>query len=157
MLKIRIVVVDRTKSPFIKEGEAFYLKRLKRYTEVVWSEIKPAKITKRKSPAEILALEAQAVTKKIGPEDRIISLDRSGSQFDSLELAQWLEKMSVESFGRLSFLIGGPLGISEGFQKRSYKVLSLSKLTLTHEMSRLVLLEQLYRAFTILRGEKYHK
>ena len=157
MLKIQIVVIDRTRSSFLKEGESFYLKRLKNYAEVGWSEIKPVKITKGKSPDEVMAQEARAITKKMRPADRVIPLDRSGGQFDSLEFARWLDNMSVDSFDRLFFIIGGPLGIAKDLLKRSYKVLSLSRLTLTHEMSRLVLLEQLYRAFTILRGEKYHK
>ena len=79
-----------------------------------------------------------------------------GKAYESEELASRIEKLSL-IHDRLAFVVGGPLGLSKGVLDRSHEIFSLSRLTLTHEMSRLILLEQLYRAFTILRGEKYHK
>jgi 23S rRNA (pseudouridine1915-N3)-methyltransferase len=87
----------------------------------------------------------------------MVPLDRSGHEFDSQELAAWLDSLSTGTGGWVSFIIGGPLGLPRELLDRAGKILSLSRLTMTHEMSRLLLLEQLYRAFTILRGEKYHK
>ena len=157
MLKIRIIVVDRTRSSFVHEGESLYLKRLRRYVQAEWVEVKPAKITKGRSEEEILLSEGQAIGRKIEPRDYRVALDRSGYQYDSEGLASWLEAMSTTVNGWVSFLIGGPLGLSRQILQQADKVLSLSRLTLTHEMSRLILLEQLYRAFTIMKGEQYHK
>ena len=91
------------------------------------------------------------------PQDYVIALDRSGKAYSSRGLATWLDDISIHVGGWVSFVIGGPLGLSPDILKRAQGVFSLSRLTLTHEMSRLVLLEQLYRAMTILKGEKYHK
>jgi 23S rRNA (pseudouridine1915-N3)-methyltransferase len=97
------------------------------------------------------------LSRKLSPRDYVVALDRAGESLDSEELARWLEHLSRRAPGGVSFLIGGPLGLSKTLLNRAQKVLSLSRLTLTHEMSRLLLLEQLYRAMTILKGGKYHK
>ena len=157
MLKLKIIVVDRTKSSFLKAGESFYLERLRKYVQVEWVEVKPVKIKKGRLEEEILSKEGQAIARKLAPMDYIVPLDRSGHEFDSEGLATWLDNLSTSTGGWVSFIIGGPLGLSKELLDRASKILSLSRLTMTHEMSRLLLLEQLYRAFTILRGEKYHK
>jgi 23S rRNA (pseudouridine1915-N3)-methyltransferase len=157
MLKIRIIVVDRTRSAFLRDGEAFYLARLRKYAQVQWVETKPARITKGRPDPEILKEEAQGIQKRLFPGDRMVALDRSGRPYSSERFAAWLDSLSSRGIGFVSFIIGGPLGLSTDMLEQADEVLSLSKFTLTHEMSRLILLEQLYRAFTILRGEKYHK
>ena len=157
MLKFRIIVVDRTRSHFLKEGEAFYQKRLKNYAQLEWVEVRPARITKGRSAEEVLAAEGETIARRLMAGDYLVTLDRKGHQYDSLELAGWFRKLSVDIGGWINFVIGGPLGLSKEMLARAQKVLSLSRLTLTHEMCRLVLLEQIYRALTILRGEKYHK
>lgn len=157
MPKIRIIVVDRTRSGFLKEGESYYLERLKKYVQVDWFQVKPAKIADEKKAEEFLAVEGERIFRKVGPHDYLVSLDLSGRQFDSEGLASWLQNLAGRGEKCVTFAIGGPLGLSKEVIQRSREVLSLSELTFTHEMSRLILLEQLYRAFTILRGEKYHK
>jgi 23S rRNA (pseudouridine1915-N3)-methyltransferase len=157
MPKIRIIVVDRTRASFLKEGEEVYLRRLRNYAPVEWIEVKPAKIAKGRHAELILEEEAQEIKRRILPRDHLVALDRSGRQYGSEELASWLEGLSGKGVGSLTFVIGGPLGLSRQIMSLAEAVLSLSRLTLTHEMTRLILLEQLYRAFTILRGEKYHK
>jgi 23S rRNA (pseudouridine1915-N3)-methyltransferase len=157
MLKIRIIVVDRTRSAFLREGESFYLRRLRKYVQVDWEEVRPVRMVKGKRDEEILNAEGEFLSRKISPKDYVVALDRAGDPLDSEELARWLERLSRRAPGGVSFLIGGPLGLSKSLLDRAQKVLSLSRLTLTHEMSRLLLLEQLYRAMTILKGEKYHK
>ena len=157
MLKLKTIVVDRTRSPFLKEGESFYLKRLQRYVQMEWIEVKPAKIKKGRSDKEILATESRSIDQKLAPRDYLVPLHSTGHPFNSQELAGWLDGLSARTGGWITFVIGGPLGLSRDLLDRGQKILSLSHLTLTHEMARLVLLEQLYRAFTILRGEKYHK
>jgi 23S rRNA (pseudouridine1915-N3)-methyltransferase len=157
MLKIRIIVVDRTRSAFLRDGEAFYLARLQKYVQVQWVETKPARITKGRPDPEILKEEAQRIQKRLFSGERVVALDRSGRQFASERFAVWMDSLSSRGIGVVSFIIGGPLGLSRDLLEQADEVLSLSKFTLTHEMSRLILLEQLYRAFTILKGEKYHK
>lgn len=158
MFRIKIIVVDRTRAPFLVEGEALFLDRLTNYARVEWVEVKPSKIKKGRPEREIMELEKEAIIKKVMPKDYLVALDRCGQTYDSEGLARWLERLPMETGGgAVCFAIGGPLGLSEEILERAHKVWSLSRLTLTHEMSRLLLLEQLYRAFTIIRGEKYHK
>ncbi len=156
-LNLRVIVVDRTRSPFLKEGELFYIERLNKYTRVEWIEVKPAMIKKGRPADEVLAAEGQAIARRLMPRDYLVALDRSGHQYDSVGLADWFDKLSMDHGGWISFVIGGPLGLSKDLLKSAQNILSLSKLTLTHEMCRLLLLEQIYRAFTIMKGEKYHK
>jgi 23S rRNA (pseudouridine1915-N3)-methyltransferase len=157
MIKIQIIVVDRTRSPFLAEGQAFYLKRLQHYAKVEWVEVKPVKITKGRSEEGILDIEGQALIRKRAPKDYLIALDRSGRQYGSEEFASHIGKRAMNAPGGITFMIGGPLGLSNNALAEADEILSLSKFTLTHEMSRVLLLEQIYRAFTILKGEKYHK
>ncbi len=156
MLKTKIIVVDRTRSDFLKQGETFYLKRLKRYAKTEWVEVKPAGIKKGRPIFEILDEEGDSIAKKLVLRDYIIALERSGKAYSSEEMAAHIEKLSF-THDRLAFVVGGPMGLSKAILDRSHELFSLSRMTLTHEMSRLVLLEQLYRAFTIIKGEKYHK
>ncbi len=156
MLRIKIIVVDRTRASFLSEGELFYLDRLKRYAKIEWIETKPAKIKKGRSVKSILDEEGDSITKKLLPQEHIIALDLSGKTYNSEGLAKRIDHLSI-SHSRLTFVIGGPLGLSKKILDKAHETLSLSRLTLTHEMSRLFLLEQLYRAFTIIKNEKYHK
>jgi len=156
MLTIKIIVVDRTRLSFLKKGEAFYLERIQKYAHTKWVEVKPAKI-KKNTPAEaILTAEGASIIKKMHPRDYTIALDRSGTAYDSKKLAARIDRLSLDN-SRLAFVIGGPLGLSKTILDGANEVLSLSRLTLTHEMSRLILLEQIYRSFTIIHNEKYHK
>jgi 23S rRNA (pseudouridine1915-N3)-methyltransferase len=157
MNRIRIIVVDRTREPFLKEGERHYLERLRRYAKTEWIEVKPVKMQKGRSASEIMDLEADHITRQLHDRDYIVALDRHGKQRDSTELADWLQKIDAGSAKAVAFIIGGPLGISDKIRSRAREILSLSRATFTHEMTRLILLEQLYRAFTISAGEKYHK
>ena len=89
--------------------------------------------------------------------DYVIALDQTGDQMSSVELAEFVQYKMNEGVRELTFIIGGALGLDESILKTATKILSLSRMTFTHEMSRLIVLEQLYRAFTILKGTKYHK
>jgi 23S rRNA (pseudouridine1915-N3)-methyltransferase len=157
MLKIRFIVVDRTRASFLKEGEGIYLERLRRYTQIEWIEVKSAVIRKGRTEKDIRKIEGREIAKRLKPGDYVIALDPSGRQYNSEKFAGWLEKLSINVRGWVSFIIGGPIGLSSEISDRANSVLSLSKLTLTHEMCRIFLLEQVYRAFTIMEGGKYHK
>ncbi|MFO7985781.1 MAG: 23S rRNA (pseudouridine(1915)-N(3))-methyltransferase RlmH [Desulfatiglandaceae bacterium] len=157
MVKIKIVVVGKTKAPFLTDGESFYLERLRRYASTEWIEVKPVTIKKGKTREAVLASEGERIKKRLHQRDHIIALDIRGKTYTSQSLARRIETL-VSTQDRLCFIIGGALGLSrELLNKTADENLSLSTLTLTHEMSRMILLEQVYRAFTILRGEKYHK
>lgn len=155
-MTLTLIVVDRTRLPFLRDGELFYKRRLKRYALIEWVEVKPSPIRKGRSQQEILAEEGKEIAKRLKPGDYLVALDRHGNPRDSTGLAAWIDKLSL-NHSRLTFIVGGPLGLPKAILDRVNERLSLSALTLTHEMTRLVLLEQVYRAFTILRGEKYHK
>ena len=157
MLKIRFIVVDRTRASFLKEGEGIYLERLKRYSQIEWIEVKPAVIKKGRAEEYIRKKEGREIAKRLKSDDYVIALDPSGRQYNSEKFAGWLEKLSISVSGWVSFIIGGPIGLSGDISNRADSILSLSKLTLTHEMCRILLLEQVYRAFTIMEGGKYHK
>jgi 23S rRNA (pseudouridine1915-N3)-methyltransferase len=157
MLRVKVLVVDRTRASFLREGEAFYIERLKKYIRVDWVEVKSAKIGKGRPLEEVKVKEAKALANKLSPDDHIVALDRTGRLYDTEKLAAWLERLSTRARGWVCFAIGGPLGLPKESLAQARDILSLSRLTLTHEMSRLVLLEQLYRSLTIIKGEKYHK
>jgi len=121
-----------------------------------WIETKAARVNKGRTTRSILTEEGNAIAKRLLARDYLIVMDRSGKAYDSEGLAARIDHLSL-SHNRLAFIIGGPLGLSKEIRDRAHETLSLSKLTFTHEMSRLFLLEQIYRAFTILNNEKYHK
>ena len=157
MLKLNFIVVDRTRSSFIKEGEQEYLKRMKRFVGFTWTEVRPVRITKGISDEEVIRQEGLNILAKTEPGDHLIALDKGGKRYSSEGFASMLKKLSVENKGRICFIIGGPLGLSKDVLERADQVMSLSEMTLTHEMTRLILTEQIYRAFTIIDGHKYHK
>ncbi len=157
MLRIKIIVVGRTRAPFLLQGERFYLERLRRYVKTDWIEVKAARMTKGRPDAGIIHEEGLSLLKRVGPDDHKVPLDRHGTQYGSHGLARRLEFLSRHAAGPVCFLVGGALGLSDTVIGSGDEVLSLSKMTLTHEMVRLILLEQLYRACTITAGEKYHR
>ena len=157
MLKINFIVVDHTKASFLRKGEEEYLKRLKKFVRYRYTEVKPERIVKGKSDLEIADKEGERILAKLEKGDYLIAMDRSGKQYSSKNLASWLKRLSMDVRGSACFAIGGPVGLSEDVMHKADSVLSLSKMTMTHEMCRLLLMEQIYRAFTIIEGHKYHK
>ena len=156
MKRIKIIVVDRTRSPFIREGELHYFERIKNYADPKIFEVKPVKVTKGKNSSDIIKQEGDSLLKKIQPSDYFFALDSSGKLYSSEGFAKSLGRL-IEESPSIAFVVGGPLGLSPEVLSSSDQLLSLSRLTFTHEITRLILLEQIYRPFTILRGEKYHK
>jgi 23S rRNA (pseudouridine1915-N3)-methyltransferase len=156
LFRFGMYVVGRTRAPFLLEGEAFYLNRLGQYARVQWVEVKPAPATKGLADAQIMAGEGRSLLARLPDKDCVLALDRRGKTYDSEALANRIQTLASQH-GRIAFVIGGHAGLSDDVLSRADERISLSRLTFTHEMSRLILLEQLYRAMTILRGEKYHK
>ncbi len=154
--KIKILVVDRTRMGFLKQGQELYLKRLSRYTKVDWIEVRPMSYKKGIGTEKILKQEASLIKKRIGAQDYVIALHPHGEARSSEQFASHLKHL-LERWGSVLFLVGGPLGIERDLLTGANERMSLSPMTLTHEWSRVLLVEQIYRAFTIIRGESYHK
>ena len=154
--KIKVIVVERSRMSFLRKAVELYFDRLSHYTNLEWIEVKSVRHTKGMETDTILKKEASLIRKRIGPRDYVIVLDRNGKSYSSEAFASHLQELF--GLGRpISFLVGGPLGLDRELLNIANEKISLSPMTLTHEWSRALLLEQLYRAFTIIRGENYHK
>jgi 23S rRNA (pseudouridine1915-N3)-methyltransferase len=154
-MKIELWAVGKTSEPYLEAGMAIFEKRLKNYLPVQWQFLPDAKI-KTPDARIVKKEEGEKILAKLQPDDYLVLLDENGRSLSSVELANWLEKRLNQSPRRLVFLIGGAYGFSDAVYARAQEQLALSKLTFSHQMVRLFLLEQLYRAFTILKNEPYH-
>ncbi|MBN1142357.1 MAG: 23S rRNA (pseudouridine(1915)-N(3))-methyltransferase RlmH [Deltaproteobacteria bacterium] len=154
-MKLRIVCVGKLSAPYFKSGAAEYLTRVRRYLGCEIVELKEGGAGKG-DPGRAVELEGKAILGKLPSPAWAVVLDERGRTFTSLELAAWLEKQMVAGRQELVFVIGGAYGLSREVRERADLLLSLSALTLPHQMVRLLLLEQLYRGFSILRNEPYH-
>ena len=153
---MKLILIGKTKSKFLLDGENEYQKRLKHYckfSELIISDIKNAgKLSKK----ELIEKEGSLILASIKSSDYVILLDDKGITLSSIEFSELLNKKMVSSTNELVFVVGGAFGFSESVYQRANTQLSLSKMTFSHQMVRLIFKEQLYRAFTILKGEKYH-
>ncbi|MFA4877991.1 MAG: 23S rRNA (pseudouridine(1915)-N(3))-methyltransferase RlmH [Methanoregula sp.] len=159
-MQIRIVAVGKIKEKFLQEGIAEYEKRLRPYVKLQITEIAEEKRPASASASvEIAAMEKEGarILTAISPGSFVVSLDREGQSLSSSELSDRFRGWELTGTSQIVFVIGGDLGLSPAILKRSDLHLSLSKMTFTHPMARFLLLEQVYRAFRILRGEPYHK
>jgi 23S rRNA (pseudouridine1915-N3)-methyltransferase len=146
--------VGRDRSGWFEPGVQGYAERVRRYAELDLVELPAAKGAL--PPADARRREAEALLGKVRPDSWLVALDERGTQVDSVELSRLMA--TARDAGReLVFCIGGDEGLDASLRERAWKVVALSRMTLPHRLARLVLLEQLYRAFTLLRGEPYHK
>ncbi len=161
-MKIELWVIGKTDFDYLKQGVALYEKRLKHYVPfemIVLNDVKNPPLPKGLLRSSIEALkikEGELILSKIQKDDFLILLDENGTQMGSVDFAHFVEKKQVESVKRLVFQIGGAYGFSEAVYQRANLKMSFSKMTFSHQMIRLFFVEQLYRAFTIVKGEKYH-
>lgn len=158
-MKIKIITIGKIQKDYFKPGIADFLARLKHYIPVELIPVKEVKITDGKNNQEILRIEGRRIQETIDAHEinYLIALDKSGDSLTSEGLAKFIADKMNRSIKTIGFVIGGPLGLDQAVLDQADTRLSLSNLTFLHEMSLLILLEQLYRAFTILSGEKYHK
>lgn len=159
-MQIRIIAVGRTKEHFLKEGIAEYTKRLSSYCRVEIKEVQEEKLQEPLSRNErdsAMQREAGRVSRAINKNSLVVALDPGGLPWTSEEFARQLTGWELSGRSDLAFIIGGASGLSEGLLDDADICLSLSPMTFTHQMSRLILLEQIYRAFRISRGEPYHR
>ncbi len=155
-MKITLLAVGKTQEGYLVEGIAKYLKRLGHYVNFVFIETKDIKTTKGMTSEEQSRMEAAIILKYLHPSDFVILLDEHGKEFTSKKFATFIEKKLIESLPHLVFIIGGPYGFGKEVRTRANEILSLSQMTFAHEMVRLITLEQIYRAFTIIKSEPYH-
>jgi 23S rRNA (pseudouridine1915-N3)-methyltransferase len=159
-MQIRVVAVGKIKENFLREGIAEYEKRLRPYAKVQVIELAEERRPVSASPASeasALEKEGERILGAIPDDFFVIALDRKGPGRSSEELAASFREWELSGQNQLAFIIGGDLGLSPAVLARSSQQLSLSRMTFTHPMARLLLLEQVYRAFRIIRGEPYHK
>ena len=156
MLRIRFLWIGRTQEAYLREGLKIYQQRLQHYAHIVTEEIKPQR--RWQSLPEIIRKQAEtkALQERLLSGEQCILLDEQGQQLDSIGLSHWLENFHLQSVPQITFMVGGPYGVDRESFPQQTKQLSLSPMTFSHQMVRLILLEQVYRAFTILNGEPYH-
>jgi 23S rRNA (pseudouridine1915-N3)-methyltransferase len=157
MVRIKVILVGKTKEQWIKEGISHYVKLLRKYAQVELVEVKEEKISPSKEKQSLLEAEADKILKHLKKSGRAVCLDVKGDSLSSEAFARLLEENLNRGYNNFSFILGGPLGLSQKILEFCSIKLSLSEMTFTHEMSRVILLEQIYRAFSILKGTGYHK
>jgi len=155
-LRLELLFLGKTKEKYLAAGINDYAKRLSHYLKVEIKTVKEGKL--KKGEPENLQVERESETLMQNVQGSyLVCLDRIGKQMDSPALAKLIDHWEMQGLKKISFVIGGPLGLSATILKKADLILSLSPMTFTHDMTRLLLLEQLYRACTIKAGEKYHK
>lgn len=155
-MKIYFWSVGKAHDPYVKEGIDIFTKRISYYYPIEWKLFPSAKNAASLSEEEIKKMEASSLLNALQSDDVLIALDEKGKQWSSIELAGFIQQKANESAKNLVFLIGGAYGIHESVLKKSHGKWSLSKLVFPHQLVRLMLAEQVYRACTIIRNEKYH-
>ncbi|GHU61962.1 ribosomal RNA large subunit methyltransferase H [Bacteroidia bacterium] len=155
-MKIRLILVGKTSQDFVRKGLDEYSGRLKHYLPFDLEIIPDFKNTKNLSFDQVKEKEGELILKFIQSNDYLILLDEHGKEFTSLDFAGYINKLSMTVPKRLTFLIGGPYGFSRKVYDATQEQISLSKMTFSHQLVRLVFVEQLYRAMTILNKEPYH-
>lgn len=155
-MKITLLTIGKTEEKYLREGIEIYLNRLKHYITFRIIEIPELKNTKSLSQQQQQGREAELILKHIQSTDYVVLLDENGKEFTSRGFSVYLNKKMISGLQHLVFIVGGPYGFSTEMYERSNESLSLSKMTLSHQMIRIFFAEQLYRALTILKGEPYH-
>lgn len=159
-MNITIITVGKLKEKYLKQGIAEYTKRLGAYAKIDIVELDDEKAPEVLSDSEMQQVknkEGERILSKISPDHHVIALAIQGKMKSSEELADTLDKLATYGKSKVAFIIGGSLGLSDDVLKRADEKLSFSKMTFPHQLMRLVLVEQVYRAFRINRGEPYHK
>ncbi len=159
-MKIRIIAIGKVKEKYLKDGIEEYVSRIRPYSQIEIVEVNDESIVEDPNSSEIkiaIDKEGDRVLKILKPSDYVIGLDLNKKEYTSEEFASYIEKKFVSGGSNITFVIGGSYGLSEALKNRCNDSVSLSKMTFLHQMTRLILLEQIYRAFKINRNETYHK
>ena len=159
-MQIRIIAVGKLKEAYFSDAAAEYSKRIGRFTKVETVQIPDRRIPDRASVAQerqVLEQEGEDILAKIAPQDYVVALCVEGKKLDSPAFAEKLSALALSGKSTVTFVIGGPLGLSDAVKQRADLRLSFSDMTFPHQLMRVILLEQVYRAFKILANETYHK
>jgi 23S rRNA (pseudouridine1915-N3)-methyltransferase len=155
-MKIQFWSIGKAHESYIKAGVEDFTKRISKYYPVEWNIIPVPKNAGMLSEMDLKKKEGETILGWLAKDDYLVALDEKGKQLDSAQLANFIQQRGNESRRNLVFLIGGAFGIDQAILKRADYKWSLSNLTFPHQLVRLILAEQVYRACTILRNEKYH-
>ena len=155
-MNIRLIVVSKTDVPYLQTGIDEYVGRLKHYCDFELVVIPALKNLGKATPDEVKEREGQLILKQLEKSDLSVLLDEHGKEYGSVEFSEYLQKQMNAGVRTLTFVVGGAFGFSPAVYAAAQHKISLSRMTFNHQMVRLFFVEQLYRAFTILRHEKYH-
>lgn len=155
-MNIKLIVVSKTDIPYLQTGIEEYVGRLKHYCDFELVTIPALKNLGKAAPEEVKEKEGQLILKQIEKADQVVLLDEHGKEYTSVGFSEYLQKQMNAGIRTLAFVIGGAFGFSPAVYAAAQHKVSLSQMTFNHQMVRLFFVEQLYRAFTILRHEKYH-
>jgi len=155
-MKIRLIVLGKTKDSYLKEGIYHYLDRLKHYCNFSYEELTISKSNSNLPTEKRREMEVELVLNKIENTEQLFLLDDKGKSYSSVAFANFIQQRLVAGGKGLVFVAGGPYGFARSIEQKASGKISLSKMTFTHDMVRLIFVEQVYRGFTILKGEKYH-
>lgn len=155
-MKISLILVGKTTDSIVEKGIEKYLKRMKRYIQFKVEIIPALKNTKNMNEAEIKLKEGDLILNKLNSSDFLVLLDEKGKEMTSIQFASFIEKSMLQSVKNLVFVVGGAYGFSDVVYKKANQKISLSQMTFSHQIIRMIFLEQIYRAFTIINNEPYH-
>ena len=155
-MKVKLVSIGKTEESYLKEGISLYIRKIRHYFPFEYEELPALKQSKNLSVSEQKKEEGEILLKKITPSDTVILLDENGKQYSSVEFSDFLQQKMLQNLKQIVFVIGGAYGFSAEVHQRKNHALSLSSMTFSHQMVRLIFLEQLYRGASILKNEPYH-
>ncbi len=155
-MRLSLLCIGRLSAGWLQEGVDDYARRVGRYLPLKVDELKECKLGKKGDQRKIIQLEGEQLLARVPQGAYTVALDEGGRPFSSEELSRFIDRHMLDGTPELTFVIGGPYGLGGAIRQRADLMLSLGPMTLTHQMARLLLFEQLYRAMTILRNEPYH-
>jgi 23S rRNA (pseudouridine1915-N3)-methyltransferase len=155
-MEIELICVGKTFQKFVNEGFKEFEDRLKHYCKFTYKELKFTNSKGNIKEDKLKRFEGELILNSIKSDSQIVLLDEKGQSFTSIEFSKLIELNMIQSVKKICFVIGGAYGFSDEVYKRAHSKISMSSLTFSHQMIRLIFVEQLYRAFTIIKGEKYH-
>lgn len=159
-MKITIIGPGKLKEKYLKDGISEFSKRLTPYTKLEIIEVKDEKCPENLSHADMEIVkkkEAESILSKVDDSSYIVTLELEGKQLTSEELSKKIESITINGYSHITFIIGGSLGLHQSVRERSHFKLCFSKMTFPHQLMKLILIEQIYRSFRIMRNEPYHK
>ncbi len=155
-MKIKLLLIGKTDESYLKQGIEKYTKRIKHYLSFDFITIPDLKNTRNLSEEQQKQKEGELILNQLNPADFVALLDEKGKEYSSVAFSKFIEKQMISGLKNLVFIVGGPYGFSKQLYEKSNIKISLSQMTFSHQMVRLVFVEQLYRAMSIIKGEPYH-